>query len=76
VALAAAAIPKGIYLIYCAFNPQKLLTIKDLHLQLTVAGLCAVFLAAVTIKSGLEKNPNDTTPPLRDATRPPPRNAA
>lgn len=56
VAAAAYAIPKGIYLIYCAFDPPLLLQIKDLSLQVTIAGLCAIFLAAVGLKAGLQKD--------------------
>ncbi|MDT7777700.1 MAG: hypothetical protein QOC99_212 [Acidobacteriota bacterium] len=55
-AAAAFAIPKGIFLVYCAFRPDLLAQIKDLPIQLTIAGLCATFMAAVGVKAGLEKD--------------------
>lgn len=61
--ISAYAIPKGLYLVYCAFRPELLTQIKDLSLQIIVAGLSAVFLALVAIKSVL----------WDDATLPPPR---
>jgi hypothetical protein len=61
-AVAAFAIPKGLFLVYCAFRPDLLIQVKDLPQQLAVAGLCAVFLAVVAIKAGLEKGPGDAPP--------------
>lgn len=57
---AAFAVPKGLFLIVCAFKPTLLNQVKDLPQHLVIAGLCVVYLAAVAIKSGLV---DETAPP-------------
>lgn len=59
-AFAAFAVPKGLFLIVCAFKPALLNQVKDLSQHLIIAGLCVVYLAAVAIKSVLE---DETAPP-------------
>lgn len=57
VAVAAFAIPKGLFLVYLAFQPDlltRLALVKDLAEQIAIAGLCAVFLACVTVRAGLK----------------------
>jgi hypothetical protein len=70
--MAAFAIPKAVYLIYCGFRPELLPQIKDLSVQIVVAGLSALFLAVVGIKVALSDN-NTTPPPTKtsasDSTR-------
>lgn len=61
-AVAAFAIPKGLFLVYCAFNPASLVQVKDLPEQIAIAGLCVVFLALIGIKAGLAKGPDGTPP--------------
>ena len=56
------ALVKGVYLVYCAFRPELLLQIRDLPLQVAIAGCSAAFLALVSIKAALEKAQDDTTP--------------
>jgi hypothetical protein len=62
------ALIKAGYLVYCAFRPELLLEIKDLPLQIAIAGCSATFLALVSIKAALEKAQGEITPPPPDTS--------
>lgn len=54
--LTAATIPTGIALVLCAINPDYVSRLEGININLSVAGIVLVFMAARTITSGWKGN--------------------
>ena len=55
-ALAAATIPTGLALIFCAVNPAFVSRLEGINVNLSVAGVVLVFMAVRAVQSGWQGN--------------------
>lgn len=57
-ALAAATIPTGLALIFCALDPSYVLRLEGINVNLSVAGVVLVFMAVRTVQFGWRSEEN------------------